>query len=436
MNSLRLPPLRDLPPGRLEQRQLHLLEELAGPASLRRSRSRWHRRTSGLAVATAVTAVVVVVTLVTSQWGAAGASAAQVRASITRGLSTPRSIRGAFVVESRPAETQPRPAHECSNCKAPFPVPSAFVLGADGSYSFRALAATRQFPASAAYDATADVMTQVGNLGVRDGLLYVRTTGNNPGFTSFRPESELAAWVLYALDSGDNHVTSTSFEGRDAWALTLDFTPGDDYYDTYGARVDVIVDKETGLVLKLTQYENDPAYWTSIETIHDLELDGPTTPADFTLAIPAGARVVEHDQGFVPVTPKRAAALVGYRPLLPANTGGRALTVLAAAKESKLAFLPVINAPVYRDAVTARYGRGLDAITVSTRRGSRLDVVPDLTARTITIHDGPLTGATAYVSASPTVPGYLSTYSHGLVVEINAPSAAEALAAAESLGRR
>ncbi len=40
---------------------------------------------------------------------------------------------------------------------------------------------------SAAYDAPADVMTQIGSLG--DGLLYVRTTGNNPAFTSFRPES-------------------------------------------------------------------------------------------------------------------------------------------------------------------------------------------------------------------------------------------------------
>ena len=54
-------------------------------------------------------------------------------------------------------------------------------------------------------------MTQIGSLG--GGRLYVRTTRNNPAFTSFRPESALATWVLHALDSGDAHVSSTRFAG-------------------------------------------------------------------------------------------------------------------------------------------------------------------------------------------------------------------------------
>ena len=436
MTPLTPPPIRDLPAGRLEQRKLHLLAEIARPSTVRSfgPSRQWRRRTSGLVVVAAAIALGVGAAVLATQWGATEASAAQVRTSITQGLSTPRNIRGRFSVESRPARPRLRPAHGCSNCKPPLPIPSAFVLGADGSYSSRALASTPQFPASAAYDAPADVMTWLGSFG--GGPIYVRTTGNNPAFTSFRPESALATWVLYALDSGNTHVTSTSFEGRAAWALTLDFTPGDDYYDTYGARVDVIVDKETGLLLKLTQYENDPSYWTSIETINDLELDTPTSRADFTLPIPSHARVIEHDQGFGPVTRQQAAAVVGYRPLLPTNTGGRPLTRLAAARESTIAFLPGISAPVYRDAVAARYGRGLDAITVSTRRGNPLDVAPELTARTITIGHGPLTGTTAYVSNSPTAPGYLSAYYQGLVVEINGPSAGDALVTAESLSRR
>ena len=432
MTSLQPPPLRDLPEGRLEQRKLHLLNEIAEPSSFRPNRQ-WRPRTIGLIAAAAAIVVVVGAGVLGSRWGATEASAAQVRTSLTQGLSTPRNLRGAFSVQTRPALPRPRPAHGCSNCKPPLPIPSTFVLGSDGSYSYRALAASAGFPASAAYDARTDVMTQTGSLG--DGLLYLGTTGNNPAFTSFRPESLLATWVLYALDSGDSHVTSTRFEGRDAWALTLEFSPGDDYYDTYGARVDVVVDKETGLLLKLTQYENDPSYWTSIETIHDLELDTPTSPADFTLPIPADARVIEHNQGFEPVTRPQAAAIVGYAPLLPTDTGGRSLTALAAAMKSTIAFRPGMTGPVYRDAVSARYGSGLDAITVSTRRGTRLDVVPELTARTITISRGPLKGATAYVSNSPTVPGYLSAYHDGLVVEVNAPSADDALAAAESLGR-
>ena len=35
--------------------------------------------------------------------------------------------------------------------------------------------------------------------------------------------------------------------------------------------------------------------------------------------------------------------------------------------------------------MTARYGQGLDAITVSTRHGDRLESVPELSAKTITI---------------------------------------------------
>jgi RNA polymerase sigma factor (sigma-70 family) len=72
----------------------------------------------------------------------------------------------------------------------------------------------------------------------------------------------------------------------------------------------------------------------------------------------------------------------------------------------------------------------------SPRRSKPLEIVPELTARTITIDHGLLTGTTAYVSNSPTVPGYLSAYYQGLVIEINAPSADDALAAAESLDRR
>jgi hypothetical protein len=367
-----------------------------------------------------------------TQWGATEASAAQVRASIIGGLSVPRSIKGEFVVESRPAHADLKPTHGC-NCKPPLPTPSAFVLGADGSYSWRALSPTAQFPSAVSYNSASDLMTQIITL--RTGSFYVRTTGNNPAFSSFRPESELATWVLYALQSGDSHVTSTTFQGRDAWALTLAFTPGDDYYNTYGVRVDVVVDKETGLLLKLTQYENDPNYWTSIETIHDLQLEVPTSAADFTLPIPPNAKVINHDQGFTEVTPRQASAIVGYAPLLPTDTGQRPPTRLAAAKKSVLAFLPKMLGPIFRDAVTARYGTGLDAITISSRRGQPLDSAPDLTARTITIARGPLKGATAYVSNSPTVPGYLSTYHKGLVVEIRAPSAEDALAAAQSLTR-
>ena len=430
MTSLLPPEPRDLPADRLEERTRHLLAEIT--ASARGAPGPLAPAGAQSPPCPTAGAIDVVATVATRdlRWGTTEASAAQVRAGITTGLSVPRSIRGAFTVETRPPLPR-KQLHGCSNCKPPLPVASTFVLAADGSFSSRALAPTQRFPASVAYNADTDVITETAEL--RSSTIYLRGTGNNPAFTSFRPESALATWVLHALDSGDVHVTDTSLDGRDAWALKLTFVPGDDYYDTYGARVDVVVDKETGLLLKLTQYANDPSYWTSIETIHDLTLDAPTAPGDFVLPVPPHARVVDHDFGFKRVTAGEAAAIVGYRPLLPTATGGRTLTRLAAAGRSQLAFLADMKGPVLRNAVTARYGDGLGAITVSTRRGTRAEIAPELSARTITVARGPLAGTTAYVSTSPTAPGYLSAYHDGLVIEISAASEDDAVAAAESL---
>jgi outer membrane lipoprotein-sorting protein len=430
MTSLQPPELRDFPAERLARRRQHLLAEIAEQPAGRRALRHVAPRRLGLALAAAAVVAVALVAVLVTKSGTTEASAAMVRARITQGLSVPRSIRGEFTVESRPAQPH-RQTHGCANCKPPLPVASTFVLGADGSFGSHALAPTPTFPAGVAYDAGADVMTMLGTLG--SSVFYVRATGNNPASTGFRPEHELATWVLHALGSGDAHVTETALGGRDAWALTLEFTPGDDYYDTYGARVDVIVDRETGLLLKLTQYANDPAYWTSIETIRNLQLDTPTSPRDFAVAVPPHVKVIDYDYGFERATPAEAAAIVGYEPFLPTNTGGRSLDQLAAAKRSQLAFLPGIEAPIFRAAITARYGSGLDAVTVSTRRGKPLDIVPELTAKTIEISRGPLAGTSAYLSTSPTVPGYLTAYYDGLVIEIDAPSAREALAAAESL---
>ena len=429
MTSLQPPEPRDLPPGRLEARQQHLLSEINREPA-RRAWPTWQQPGRlGLALAAAAIVVVGGSAVLASHWGTAEASAAQVRASITQGLSIPRSVRGEFTVETRRAQPHNQ-MRGCSKCKPPLPTASTFVLGADGSFSSRG-PLTGSFPSSVAYDAGADVMTALGSLG-SSSTYYVRSTGNNPAFATW-PENALATWVLHALDSGDADVKSTTFQGREAWALTLDFKPGDDYYETYGARVDVIVDKDTGLLLQLTQYENDPSYWTSIETIHNLQLDTATSRSDFVLPVPAGTKVIRHDYGYTRSSAAEIAAIVGYAPLLPRDTGGRALTRLAAANRSQVSFLPGLRGPVFRDAVTARYGEGLDAVTVSTRRGDRLESIPELSARTIRLKRGLLGGATAYLSTSPAVPGYLSTYHGGRVIEITAPSKDLALAAAETL---
>src|SRR6186713_2700245 len=132
MTALQPPPLRDLPPGRLEQLRLHLLEEITAPPRRELELSRWRRRRTAGVVAVAAAAVVVLGAIgVGTRWGATEASAAQVRNSLTQGLRAPRNIRGEFSVQTRPARPTAKPAHGCSKCKPPLPIPSSFVLGAD-----------------------------------------------------------------------------------------------------------------------------------------------------------------------------------------------------------------------------------------------------------------------------------------------------------------
>src|SRR4051812_40672330 len=125
MTSLQPPPLRDLPPGRLEQLERHLLEEIAAHPARALRPGRWRgRAAAGVAVAVVVLGAVGVGT----RWGAGDASAAQVRTSLTQGLRAPRNIRGEFSVQTRPARPGPKWAHGCSNCTAPLPIASAFVI--------------------------------------------------------------------------------------------------------------------------------------------------------------------------------------------------------------------------------------------------------------------------------------------------------------------
>jgi hypothetical protein len=433
-----------------DQLDIHLdrlapVDDLAGDWDdvLRRAGVRPHRRSyripllaGGLAAAAVAAAIAFLITSASPDT----ASAAEVRAKVTEALGTPRSIRGAFTVVTRPSRPV-RHRFGCRNCRPAVPIPSTFVFAADGSYAAhtKGTHATLRGPVDVgsdiAYDAKTGVQTSYWH-GFVDGRgLYLRATNIDPATPRYSPEAQLAAWVRQVLAARSPRVGNTSFEGRSAWKLTLRFTPGDDFYDTYGVRVDVVVDRATGLVLQVTQYADTPDRWTSIESIHALRIGGATTSADFTVQEPAGVRTVNHDYGFRRVAVAKAAAIVGYRPLLPRSTGGRPLVDFAVASASRLGFAGV-RGPVLRDAVSARYGRGLDSVVVTTRRGhlaDQADLLQGISARTVKLTRGPLAGDNALLSTSPPNPGYLTAYHHGLIVQVFATSAREALAIAESL---
>ena len=94
----------------------------------------------------------------------------------------------------------------------------------------------------------------------------------------------------------------------------------------------------------------------------------------------------------------------------------------------------MVGTPVYRDVVSARYGRGLDTFVVSMRHGRPSDVVPGgISARTVTLSGGALAGETAWLSTSPPDPGYVAAFHDGLVVQIHAFSTRDALMVVNSL---
>jgi hypothetical protein len=431
-----IPPSRDLPPGRLSERQQHLLAEITSGPKRRRVRPSLplpRLRATALAGGLATALLLGTVALLATRAGTETASAADVRAKISEALSSTQSLRGEYTVRTQ-ASTPVRRRHGCLNCRPVAPVPSRFVIGTDGSYAQVTLPIDANPRSDVAYDASTGVQTSIMDWGGATKLrLYLTATHLDPAWPGYSPEAQLAAWVRQALAVGNPRIENASFDGRSAWKLTLRFTPGDDFFDTYGARVDVVVDQATGLVLQVTQYADSPDRWTSIESIHDLKVGTPTTPADFELAKPDGARAISHDYGFRRVPVATAAEVVRYRPLLPTYTGGRPLVDLAVAKFSSWRLLPEMTAPVFREVVSARYGHGPTSFTVSTRRGPVGDAVLGLTGHTLTLTGGALAGDTAWLSTTPPEPGLLSAYHHGLVVQVHAFSGREALAVANSL---
>jgi hypothetical protein len=436
-----IPPLRDLPPGRLAERQHHLLAELqrepGTPPRLSRPSVLLPRmRIAVFAGGVAALAGILAIALLATRAGTGTASAAEVQTKIALAMSAPLSISAEYTVRTQPVGPVPRIHRGCLNCQPVVPTPSRFLLSADGSYSIITAPPDAKIRTDSAYDVRSGVETAYIAGGVAGLDVYLTETNLDPSQPARSPEAQLAAWVQHALTSHNPQVKNISFDSRSAWSLTLRFERGDDFFDTYGARVDVIVDQVTGLVLQVTQYAASPDRWTSIETIKNLQLNPPTAASDFTVAKPAGAvRAVTVDFGFVRVPVSKATSIIGYQPLLPSQTGGRDLAEFAVAKSSSQKLLPeMVGTPTYRDVASARYGRGLSSFTISMRRGQPSDVVPGgISARTVTLTDGALKGDTAWLSTSPPDPGYLAVFHNGFVVQIHAFSTRDALMVANSL---
>lgn len=434
------PPPRELPPDRRQQLKRYLMSEIAQQPPglvalpvLTSLRGRVTRRT--VVAAAAVIVLTVAAGVLGTRGGTGTASAAEVRAKLAEGLQVGETISGEFSVRMRDPGPRPRGVRAASNAPHQVPLPSKFVIGPDGSYSSLTIPLGAASRRDIAYDATTGVETSFGSIVDSSGRpIYLRAFNLDPAFLArYAPEAQLGAWVQGALADPNPGVKAVTFEGRAAWKLVATFRPGQNFYDIYGARVDVVVDKETGLVLQVVQYAYSTSRWTSIASVHDLKIGEPTGAGDFTVPKPRGAVELSHDYGFRRVQVSDAAATTGYRPLLPTDTLGRSLSDFAVAKTSKFPFPGI---PVRRDSASARYGRGAAIITVSTYRGPASDLLsllPAVNSHTVHPTEGPLVGGVAYVTTSPLGAAVFAAFADGLLVRITAPSTNGALTIANSL---
>jgi hypothetical protein len=429
------PPLRELSTVRQRQLRQHLLREIAGPPDDARPLGVWRRRFAHVAVAAAVFVLVLLAATFAFRGATDTASAARVREKVAEGLEFRHAVSGSFEVEARDPGPPPRGAPRCLYCAPQLPLPSTFVVGSDGSYVSLTVPADAANRRDVAYDTTTGVETSFATpIGPTGRPIYLRAVNLDPVLLEYAPEARLGIWMQGALTDDGTRVSEVVFDGRAAWKATATFEPGESLYGLYGARVDVVVDQGTGLVLQVTQYAYDPGRWTSIATVRDLEIGEPTGAVDFTVPKPSQAVERFHDYRFRRVPVEAAAATIGYRPLLPSDTGGRPLTDFAIAKETHY---PFPGLPARHDVASARYGSGAASITVSTYRGPVSDLTMLLPgdADNETVHPagGPLVDSVAYVSKPTLSAAVFAAFADGLLVRITAPTTEQALAAASSL---
>ncbi len=438
MTKFSLPPLREMPPERLREIKQHLLAEIrigAVPARPQLKTAGAPARLLALIGTTAIVAAVAAFFL--THASTPSASAASVRAQLATGLPFKETVRGELAVQTRNPGPRPRGVPGCLNCTTFVPLPARFTIAPDGSYSTITLPVDASPGLALAYDAKTDVETSVGLFrDAQSRRLYIRASHPDPTGTlnvtaGHNPLEELARRVLGALAEQNPHVQTAQFTGRSAWELTLLFTPGTGLYDTFGRRLDVVVDQQTGLVLQLRQYAYSVQRWTALATVTHLEIGGSSAPSDFTVAKPADAVEVDYDYGFRDVVAADVEARVGYRPLLPKTTLGRRLSELAVSEKTTFP-VPGGNAPVFKDVVSARYGDGPGQITVTTWRGRVFDLA-DLGGSTVHLKGGALIGDNTNLDQSQVGGAAVNGFHKGLIVRVSAPSAQQALTIATSL---
>lgn len=347
--------------ARLEQ------EAARHPGSPRRPR--W----TGPYMLTAVAAAVVVVALATTtilrgdgdlQPGPEPEliTASVVRAKVAGALASLKTLQGEVTVECAIFTGTCSPTDDGGRTT----MSSSFVTTAAGDERITGLGSTDD----AAFSSVTRTYRQITSTGggVQGQEITNVAAGPPDAFRRSVLRREVASVVrAFLTDSSDVPVTDTVEEGRDAWRLVTPVVvnklagPGGS-----GDQLEVVVDRQTGFPLRVT--ETLQGRFLQEIRLSNLVVDKPVDPSTFELAFPPGVRVFHQDVGFQRVTLDQAAAIVGYRPVLPTDLpAGFELTEVTAAAQGGQTGSEGMNPPA-AGVVSVAYRRGFDQIVVSTRK--------------------------------------------------------------------
>jgi hypothetical protein len=359
------------------------------------------------------------------------ASAASVKAAVRAALANAETLSGVLVSDGPDRDDENR---------------WRFLVTAKGDFRLTGLTLVENI----AYDATTGVQRSLNpsaSLGV-DTLFAAERRGVAPG----PPDGGPATWILprdygavvrALLAADDPRVRETTYEHRPAWLLDIDVAPNAIVPDFSGDRLEITVDRATGIPLRVIETKHG-AFLRELR-IENLAVDAEPGPHAFTLDFPAGADVLQSDDGFRRVALDDVAAAVGYAPLVPSIVPeGYELSEVAMARTAGPTGTEGGNPPS-RMVVSLSYRRGLDQFLVTTRltgpAGASRWSDPLATGEgfkdepeSVHIGGGALDGASARLLIAPRSIPHLFAVTDELVVTVGGDlTRAELLAVASSL---
>jgi outer membrane lipoprotein-sorting protein len=325
--------------------------------ALRRGRGAGRRRQivfAGTAAATAAL-VALAMTALTLLGGSEAASAADVRAAVSRAFSQARTLSAVAVFVTHNERGAPRRW------------PYAFTIARDGAYRVEDLVGGTVWASDWSTNAGT---VAYGPAGGPHGERYGRQLGlplGSPDADPFAFFNRGFASIDRGLgEAGNPQVRETEYRGRPAWLLraAVRRARGNPHS---GDRLDIVVDQESGIPVRVAERLGGRIVGETL--VEDIRMNVDVPRHRFRIEAPAGASVRRDDYGFRRVPLGAVAPRVGYRPLVPAwlPPGYELAEVQIAMAAAPAGGAARLNPPS-RAVVMLGYRRGLEYFTLTTRR--------------------------------------------------------------------